>query len=88
VVDIRRFQQGQFAPDMWLLQAYRNTAAQLAVFNKIRLTSTKIGVLIVLDGVWIMKMTFSYLDDTEFNDMCRHYLDQTISITRSSPSPN
>jgi len=29
VVDTRRFPQGQFAPDMWLLQAYRNTAAKV-----------------------------------------------------------
>ncbi|KAH9213134.1 hypothetical protein DL95DRAFT_367320 [Leptodontidium sp. 2 PMI_412] len=28
VVDTRRFPRGQFAPDLWLLQAYRNTAAQ------------------------------------------------------------
>ncbi|KAF5875133.1 uncharacterized protein Bfra_003586 [Botrytis fragariae] len=28
-VDTRRFPHGQFAPDMWLLQAYHNTAAKL-----------------------------------------------------------
>ncbi|TEY44646.1 hypothetical protein BOTCAL_0349g00120 [Botryotinia calthae] len=28
-VDTRRFPRGQFAPDTWLLQAYRNTAAEV-----------------------------------------------------------
>lgn len=45
VVDTRRFPRGQFAPDMWLLQAYRNTAAKVGgkteEFFRFRLEDTR-----------------------------------------------
>jgi hypothetical protein len=45
VIDTRRFPQGQFAPDMWLLQAYRNTAAKVGgktkKFFRFRLKDTR-----------------------------------------------
>lgn len=44
-VDTRKFPQGQFAPDMWLLQAYRDIAAQVGGekenFFRFRLEDTR-----------------------------------------------